>query len=245
MYNIQDSINKTYDFIRGLKNKGYKYGGYPVYDVTKEDLQALSNVGAKYGIPFEWLVNLIKHESASTFNPSITNSIGATGLIQFLNSTAKGLGTTTNALRKMTFQQQLVYVDKYLNLQLKRHLVNGKIPSTFTQGDVFMTIFYPISIGKPNYAFPDSVKRANAGISNPFDYVKKALKNPIFSLDEIPYKLEDFKKKVGQIFESAKETTAEVIDTTQKTIQKNPMITVLITTVVVLGVFTIYKTLKA
>lgn len=238
MYNIQDSINKTYEFIQNLRNKGYKYGAYPVYNVTKEDLQALSNIGAKYGIPFEWLVNLIKHESASTFNPSITNNIGATGLIQFLSSTALDLGTTTDELRKMTFQQQLVYVDKYLNRQLKKHLVNGKIPSNFTQGDVFMTIFYPVSIGKPNYSFPDSVKRANGGISSPFDYVKKALKSPIFSLDEIPYTLEDFKKKVSEFIDSASQNAS-------KAIQKNPMITVLITTVVILGVFTIYKTLKA
>lgn len=245
MYNIQDSINKTYDYIQGLIAKGYKYGSYSVYNVTKEDLQALNNVASKYGIPFEWLVNLIKHESASTFNPAITNSIGATGLIQFMKNTALGLGTTTDALRKMTFQQQLVYVDKYLNQQLKRYLVNGKIPANFTQGDVFMTIFYPVSIGKSNYVFPDSVKRANGGISTPMDYVKKALKSPIFSLDEIPYTLEDFKKKVGQLFESAKENTVEAINTTQKTIQKNPMITVLITTVIILGVFTLYKTLKA
>jgi len=245
MYNIQDSINKTYDFIQGLKNKGYKYGGYPVYNVTKEDLEALNNVGAKYGIPFEWLVNLIKHESASTFNPSITNSIGATGLIQFM-TTINGKKMTyakandsspvdTSSLRKMTFSEQLDYVDGFLKRNLKRYLnAEGKIPSNFTQGDVFMTIFYPVSIGKSNYIFPDSVKKANGGISTPMDYVKKALKSPIFSLDEIPYTLEDFKKKISKL----------VKDSTQ-TIKRNPMITVLITTVVILGIFTLYKTLKA
>jgi lysozyme family protein len=58
-------------------------------------------------------------------------------------------------------------------------------------------------------------------------------------------RMEALRKDGLSLLANIKETTAEVIDTTQKTIQKNPMITVLITTVIVLGVFTIYKTLKA
>lgn len=45
--------------------------------------------------------------------------------------------------------------------------------------------------------------------------------------------------------QKAKSIISGLFDTTQKTIQRNPMITVLITTVVILGVFTLYKTLKA
>lgn len=204
MYNLNDSINTAYSYIQSLRQRGYKYLGTPVYNVTKDDLLELSKVGAKYDIPFQWLFNLLKHESANTFSPAITNSIGATGLIQFLPSTAKSLGTTTDELRKMTFKQQLVYVDKYLNANLKRHLINGKIPPTFTQGDIFMTIFYPVSVGKPNYQFPDSVKRANAGISTPLDYVEKALKNSVFPLTVVPYTLADVKKKFEKVYEKGK-----------------------------------------
>jgi hypothetical protein len=204
MYNLNDSINTAYSYIQSLRQRGYKYLGTPVYNVTKDDLLELSKVGAKYDIPFQWLFNLLKHESAATFSPAITNSIGATGLIQFLPSTAKSLGTTTDELRKMTFKQQLVYVDKYLNANLKRHLINGKIPPTFTQGDIFMTIFYPVSVGKPNYQFPDSVKRANAGISTPLDYVEKALKNSVFPLTVVPYTLADVKKKFEKVYEKGK-----------------------------------------
>src|ERR1700741_706883 len=114
MYNPQDSINITYTYIQTLKASGKSYSGTPVYNVTKDDLQALMDIADKYGFPYEWLVNLIRFESGGTFNPAITNSIGATGLIQFMPTTAKGLGTTTDALRVMTFKQQLVYVDKYL-----------------------------------------------------------------------------------------------------------------------------------
>ena len=78
VYNREDSINIAYQFIQDKVKKGYKYIGYPIYNVSKSDLQKVSKVADKYGLPFEWLMNLINHESAGTFNPSIRNSIGAT-----------------------------------------------------------------------------------------------------------------------------------------------------------------------
>lgn len=212
MYNINDSIDKAYNFIQGLRAKGYKYSGTPVYNITKDDLLKLAKVGEKYDIPFEWLFNLIKHEAANTFNPAITNSIGATGIIQFMTKIggktmtyAKADGSdavTTSELRKMSFSEQLDYLDGYLKRNLKKYLtLEGKIPETFTQGDIFMTIFYPVSVGKPNYQFPDSVSRANAGIKKPLDYVEKALKNSVFPLSVVPYSLADVKKKFGEAYE--------------------------------------------
>ena len=44
---------------------------------------------------------------------------GATGLIQFLPSTARGLGTTTDALAGMSSVEQLNYVEKYFDPLLK------------------------------------------------------------------------------------------------------------------------------
>lgn len=205
MYNPQDSIDTAYNYIQASRAKGYKYSGTPVYDVSKSDLEALKSITDKYGIPFEWMINLIRHESAGTFNPAITNSIGATGLIQFLSSTAQGLGTTTDDLRKMTFKQQLQYVDKYLYMNLKRYLTpDGKVPNTFTQGDLFMTIFYPAAIGKPDYKFSSQVTSQNAGIQTPMDYVEKALQNSIFPLSVIPYSLSDVKKKFGEAYSYTK-----------------------------------------
>ena len=217
MYNINDSIDKAYNFIQGLRAKGYKYSGTPVYNVTKDDLSKLAKVGEKYGIPFEWLFNLIKHEAANTFNPAITNSIGATGIIQFMTKIKRKDGTyvtmsyakadgsdavTTSELRKMSFSEQLDYLDGFLKRNLKNHLTaQGKIPESFTQGDVFMTIFYPVSVGKPNYQFPDSVSSANAGIRKPLDYVEKALKNSVFPLSVVPYSLAEVKKKFGEAYE--------------------------------------------
>lgn len=208
MYNPQESIDKAYNYIQALRAKGYSYGGTPVYNVSKDDLQALMSVANKYGFPVEYLINLINFETGKTFNPAITNSIGATGLIQFLKSTAIGLGTSTDALRKMTFKQQLAYVDKYLYTNLKKHLKpDGKVPDNFTQGDLFMTIFYPVAIGKPNFVFPDSVKNANSGISKPYDYVERALKVSVFPLNEFPYTLDEVKKKFGNAIVEGKNFT--------------------------------------
>ena len=195
MYNPQDSIDKTYNYIQGLRSTGKSYGGYPVYNVTKDDLKSLMDITNKYGLVFEHMVNLINFESARTFNPAIQNSIGATGLIQFIPSTAKGLGTTTDTLKKMTFKQQLVYVDKYLYGALKKHLINGKVPDTFTQGDLFMTIFTPAAIGRPDYKFNADTVKANAGIKTPFDYTNRALNAAIFPLSDFPYTISEVKKK--------------------------------------------------
>jgi hypothetical protein len=191
-----------YDYIQGRIKSGHKYLGYKVYNLTGDDITKLKQLGDKWGIPFEWLCNLMAHESAGTFNPAIQNSIGATGLIQFLSSTAKSLGTTTSALASLTFQGQLEWVDKYLNswksTWKNRGLMNGdKVNDSFQQPDLFMTIFYPAAIGKPNYQFPDNVSKANGGIRTPMDYAKKALDHPPFPLNEVPSTLPEYRKKVG------------------------------------------------
>ena len=217
VYNRQESINKAYDYIQNRIKQGYKYGGYPIYNVTKTDLQKVSKVADKYGLPFEWLMNLINHESAGTFNPSIRNSIGATGLIQFMTNIygkrmtyAKSDGSntvTTDTLKKMAFSEQMDYVDGFLSRGLKNVLVNGKVPDNFTQGQLFMTIFYPASVSNPNYVFPDSVSKANAGIKTPKDYAKKALRNPVFSLDYFPNSIKEAKDKFKDIATEVNEIT--------------------------------------
>ena len=54
-------------------------------------------------------------ETGGTFNPAFATGIGATGLIQFLPSTARGLGTTTDALARMSSVEQLRFVEKYFD----------------------------------------------------------------------------------------------------------------------------------
>jgi len=91
----------------------------------------------------DFLMAAMAFESAETFSPSIKNAAGsgAVGLIQFMPSTAKALGTTVDALEKMTAEDQLEYVRKYF---APKH---GKLHSI---EDVYMAILYPAAIGKPS-----------------------------------------------------------------------------------------------
>lgn len=63
------------------------------------------------------LMAVMKSESGLNSKAKNPNS-SATGLIQFMEATAKGLGTTTAELKKMSPEKQLDYVEKYL-VQMK------------------------------------------------------------------------------------------------------------------------------
>ncbi|HLO51439.1 MAG TPA: transglycosylase SLT domain-containing protein [Kamptonema sp.] len=66
---------------------------------------------------------------------------GATGLIQFMPSTARGLGTSTSALLRMTEIEQLDYVRKYL-LPYRGRLN--------TIGDFYASVLWPAAVGQPD-----------------------------------------------------------------------------------------------
>lgn len=84
----------------------------------------------------------IAFETAETFSPAIKNAAGsgATGLIQFMPSTAEALGTTTEQLQAMSAVEQLDYVEKYFQPYRGR---------CQTLSDVYMAILWPRGIGKP------------------------------------------------------------------------------------------------
>jgi len=104
-------------------------------------VKKVREVSTRLDIDPNWLMAIMYWESASTFSPSIQNSIGATGLIQFIPSTATSLGTSTSELRKMTAVQQLDYVEKYLKAYKGKY--NNYI-------DVYFAVFFPLAIGKPD-----------------------------------------------------------------------------------------------
>lgn len=78
----------------------------------QNEIRDLAN---KLECPASWIVAVIGFETGFTFDPAIYNQAGsgAVGLIQFMPSTAKDLGTTTAALAAMTVPEQLYYVEKY------------------------------------------------------------------------------------------------------------------------------------
>ena len=113
----------------------------------------------------DYLMACIAWESGESFSPSKKNMAGsgATGLIQFMPSTAKALGTTTVQLAKMTAEDQLNYVYKYFRP------FDGRLNNL---GDVYMAILWPKAVGKPDsYVLFDrgAAYRQNAGLDKDKD----------------------------------------------------------------------------
>ncbi len=97
-------------------------------------------LAAHLGVPFYHLLAIMDVESG--MSPSIQNKYGYTGLIQFGSTAAKEIGTTTDALKKMTAVQQLDYVKKYYDLWIKR-LGLKKIESF---ADLYLLVLYPAGV---------------------------------------------------------------------------------------------------
>lgn len=98
----------------------------------------LKDICLKLAINPEWLLAVMWIESR--INPKAVNQqSGATGLIQFMPSTASTLGTTTAELKKMDAVQQLEYVYKYLKPYADKM-------KSFV--DVYFAVFFPAAIDK-------------------------------------------------------------------------------------------------
>ena len=105
--------------------------------------QGVTDLAKKYGLSEDALYAVMDFETGGTFDPAQKNAAGsgATGLIQFMPSTAEGLGTTTEDLAKMTRTEQLVYVDRYLE--------NKNIQGAGVE-DLYMSVLFPAAVGRPN-----------------------------------------------------------------------------------------------
>lgn len=111
---------------------------------NKEAFKAkLQQIAGKLNINPNWLMVVFFIETAAPrygkIDSKIQNSIGATGLIQFMPSTARGLGTTTDALKNMTNVEQLHWVYRYLECYTGRML---------NLADLYFAVFFPAAIGK-------------------------------------------------------------------------------------------------
>lgn len=106
--------------------------------------QKVEAIEERLGMEPGSLLAVMRFETGGTFDPAERNRAGsgATGLIQFIPSTAKGLGTSTDALAKMSAEDQLEYVEKYFQPY------KGKLK---TLDDTYMAVLYPKAIGKPEW----------------------------------------------------------------------------------------------
>jgi len=88
------------------------------------------------------LMACMAFESGESFSPAIVNAAGshAVGLIQFMPATALALGTTVEDLAQMSAVRQLEFVRRYF--LPKRGMLK-------TLSDVYMTILFPVAVGKP------------------------------------------------------------------------------------------------
>lgn len=107
-------------------------------DVTSEFLNKVSEICGRLGASPDDLMSVMAFES-SLDHRTVNYGSGATGLIQFMPSTARGLGTTTAALKNMTAIRQLDYVYEYFRPY------RGRIS---TLGDMYMAVLWPSGIGK-------------------------------------------------------------------------------------------------
>lgn len=137
-------------------------------------LERVDAIARTFGAEPVWLADLINFESS--FSPKAKNRItGATGLIQFMPSRARELGTSTEKLESMTALQQLNYVRLYLH-----RVQTGTLPGTVkwgpldTEQALYMAVFYPKAMGwEPDRRFPAIVTAANPAIRTPQDFIDR------------------------------------------------------------------------
>ncbi len=127
-------------FIEKVKNNAKAFG------------EKVISICTGFGFPASWLMVVMNNESG--LNSAIKNpTSSASGLIQFMEATAKSLGTTTEKLRAMSNVDQLDYVQKYLKPYAKQ------IKSV---SDVYLSIFFPLALYKgDDYIFPEWASKAN------------------------------------------------------------------------------------
>jgi hypothetical protein len=129
-------------------------------------LEKVNQVAAALGTRPEWLLAIMHYESAGTFSPSITNSLGYTGLIQFGTAAARDLGTTTQALAQMTRVEQMDFVQRYFELWARRkRMTPAQLYGSFP--NLILAVFYPAAMTWTNTReFPANVRAANPAYSS-------------------------------------------------------------------------------
>ncbi len=134
-YSDDDTSNYSYD-AKALKQKwGKKYSW-----LSDGFFNKATEVSKRIGCDPNVLLGIMVSESG--LKPTAYNKHGgATGLIQFMPSTARALGTSTEALRKMSAEQQLTYVEKHFESVKK--MAGFKKGDKLDAGTMYTLVFLP------------------------------------------------------------------------------------------------------
>lgn len=113
-------------------------------DLAPYERSAFVDMAERLGADPSDVAYVVGYETGARtpFSPAARNPLsGATGLIQFTKETAEGLGTSLAALARMSFVEQLEFVERYLAR------FRGRLTSL---SDVYLAVFWPAAVGKPD-----------------------------------------------------------------------------------------------
>ena len=110
------------------------------YDLSDEFYSKVVSISKKIKCNPDELMAVMKSESGLD-SKAVNPNGGATGLIQFMPKTARGLGTSTRELKRMKPEDQLDYVEKYL-LQMKK-MSGIKSNSQIDGATLYSLVFLP------------------------------------------------------------------------------------------------------
>lgn len=149
-YNYQNKRGKEIDDFLKTLVVNWKTRETMADRFSLENREKITQICQKHGIfKEEYLYEVIYWESRG--DTRARNKFShATGIIGWLPSTAKQLGTSVEEIFEMSMDQQLDLLDKYFS-------IGGRCKQYKTCSTLYLAIFYPAAIGKPkDYVLGDT-----------------------------------------------------------------------------------------
>lgn len=139
----KEKVEKEIDYdTKKLKDKWEKLKGK---GLSNEFYSRITKISKEINCDPNDLMGIINIETAGSLSPDAQNpSSKATGLIQFMPKTAKSYGTNINALKKMTAEKQLDYVEMHFKKVHKSCKLSGQIDAA----TLYAMVFWPAASNK-------------------------------------------------------------------------------------------------